>query len=320
MGIYKPYGRKYMKKLMLALALVIGFSLSHAVEVKFSSLSWIDYVGEFDSSFAYQDGDAIDLGRAYNTFKVKLGDKVKARVTMDFSKATPWKYAYADLKFADPFVVTLGLQKTWFGYTALWKYPIPVKALADSEKASSSADFGLGIGGSFADGLVMYNLQILNGEGYSKVAADLNPADYAFGAHVVITPAEIISIGLSYRMAEAGSGDLSASYLNDAIAAYVDFKLNSIWALAEYVGFLGTSLDSRVAITAGYMVSKMAGIYAHANLDITGSTQDITLGANLSPVKGLALKPYAAVALDGGLDEIALGLQTEIKFGFTVGE
>ncbi len=307
---------------MLALVLVLGVSLSHAVEVKYSSLSWIDYSASFDNAFAMDDSSgAFAIGRLYNTFKVSLSDNFKGRVTLDFAKAAnPWKYAYVDWKIAGPLVLTFGLQKTYFGYTPIWEYPLPVKALADRVKASSSADFGIGIGGKLAGGKIMYNLQLLNGEGYDKTV--VLPASYALGANVVINPMEMLSIGLSFRLAEKTQLVPVPNFVDNALAAYVDLTVNKLWFLAEYVGSLpeGGSLESDIQITAGYMLSKMSGIYVNffnKYATSTNSTQAITIGANLSPVKGFALKPYAELALDGGLNEIVLGFQTEITFGFT---
>lgn len=320
-----------MKRVLMVLVLMAGFGLSYAVEVKFNSLTWIDWSYSFDDSFSLTTnatGDSktgnMGFSRNYNDFKVNWNDTVKGRVTLDFGKLTaPLKYAWIDWKIASPLVITIGLQKTFFGYTPEWKYELPVKALADQVGTSSSADFGIGIGGSVLDKKISYNMQILNGQGYNGNETGVKD-DYALGINAVVAPAKDIKVGLSFRLAEKNGLDFTGKkYLNNALAAYVDAKFGNLWALAEFVGEMpDTGLETDLQFTVGYKISETFAAYANFLNQYetsTNSTQRITVALNYIPAKSVVLKPFANINLDGGLDTIDLGVQTEISFDFKVG-
>ncbi len=321
-----------MKKVLLALALVAGFSLSHAVEVKFKSLTWINWDNALNDNFTYQTnagGDSktgnLALGRNYNDFKINWNDTVKGRVNFDLSKpATPLKYAYIDWKIATPLVITIGLQKTYFGYTPIWEYEVPYKALADQVKASSSADFGFGFSGSVLNKMISYNLQILNGQGYEKPETLVND-EFALGLNVVVAPIKGLNIGASFRLAEKfHNGSTGKSYKNNALDIYADAKFGKLWALVDFLGVLptGAAMQTSIQATVGYKVTDMFGAYVNflnQYASDTNSTQAITLALNYLPAQAVVLKPYFTINLDGTTTTFNTGLQTEIAFGFTVG-
>jgi len=322
-----------MKKFLLGLWLVLLGGSLFATEVKFENLTWFNYGGTFNDKFELQTNAStwnggFNISRNYVQAKFYVNDSVKGRITFDLSKAvgvtasgTPYpeyfKYAFVDVKLASPLSVTLGLQKSWFGYTGKWEYNLPIAELADSLHAAPSADLGVGLGGKVAGGMLAYGLQILNGEGYKHWMSGNMDENLAIQANVIVVAAKNIKIGFSGRLARNG-----VKYDDPAFALYVDAKTGKLSALLNIVGknqTVNTTNTNFVNIQAvlGYELSKKTSAYLGLTLAKTVPSIDFAL--NYKPGGKTVIKPYAGVSLEKNNMQIKLGVQTEIKFNVTVG-
>ena len=82
------------------------------------------------------------------------------------------KYAYVDFQKIIPYTkITFGLQETpWIGMVdKAWGYRVVSKSLFDYYKVMDSADFGAGVTVSIPEGYGEAVIQVLNGNGYSKL-------------------------------------------------------------------------------------------------------------------------------------------------------
>ncbi len=313
----------------IGLFLGINSVLFFGSEISYQSQTWIDWSAAFDANFSMDNNSGqFSLSRNYNDLKVKWNKAITGRVTFDLGKiSTPLKFAYLDWKLFEPLVLSIGLQKTWFGYSPEWKYTLgPVKALADRESASPTADLGLGLGGNILNKVLSYNVQILNGQGYN--GNETGVADqFAWGVNVIISPLTNIRIALSYRGAEQNRLQAAGKkYLMDAISAYADARLGKLWILLEYLGKVDDNttpltLQSHIQATLGLMISDSMAAYINILNQYESAgifSQALSLAFNYTPVQGIILKPFAILNVDPGVS-FQLGLQTEISFGFRTG-
>lgn len=319
-----------MKKSMLVVVALIAMFVGslHAV-VKVESMTWADYLAKFDDSLALTGNGNFYIGRSYLTLKGDISEKVAARLTLDIAKGGDhlFKYAYVDWKIAKPLALTFGLQKVHFGYMPSWKYVIPVKAIADASKASASADLGIGVGGKVS--ILKYNVQLLNGEGYKNWGKGDSDEFYAVLANVIVTPMKSktsqLDIGVSFRNDQHGweSPGVVADF-TQALDVFAMFKLNPISVMVEFVAKIdGTNMDNYLNVNLGFSPSKQFTLMTILQMDMssTNMPSDIYLGANISPVKGFAIKPMIGASVEIGENPTFMfQTQFEYKIGFKVGE
>ncbi len=242
-----------MKRILLTLLVVFASLGTLYSEVKLDSLMWLDAEAYSDTNqtFLVDKGGAFYIGRVYVNLRGDIGkdwfgNKISGRLTVDFTKSTPIKYAYFDWKFADFLVFSGGLLKNEFGYGINWEYPIPVKDLADlltiklhtggKVSVAPSADFGLGISGKFlpieglTKNLFYYNVQVVNGEGYDKLyKGDTTPPNDTFASQytLLISPINGTKIGGSYRINPRDHVNSVQNYYgvkSDALTFYASAK------------------------------------------------------------------------------------------------
>ncbi|MDD5529218.1 MAG: hypothetical protein PHX21_04235 [bacterium] len=158
----------------------------------------------------YQDvtRNAFSLERGYFGLESKFSDNIKGKFTIDLfstdkgdkygdGAGAKLKYAYLEFSKLIPIKdskLTLGLDKTYFGTIYDWSYPVIEKALEDKEGVISSADYGITFSGYIPNGFGEYQLQMINGEGYSKAGkyVNVNPAGVA---NIRLIPLPGVSIG-----------------------------------------------------------------------------------------------------------------------------
>jgi len=154
-----------------------------------------------------------NVTRTYLTVKRKLDDVWSVRVTMDSAlntKATGkknevfLKYANLTGKFMPEANIKLGLIETaWIGHEdKLGKHRYISKSFVDKQKLDSSADVGVGVFGKLADGLVNYDIDLINGGGYGNTA---RTKSQDVNARVGFAPIEGLTIDFGYRNGYAGS-------------------------------------------------------------------------------------------------------------------
>jgi len=183
----------------LVIALCVVSWSSAIAEVSTSGVMYLDY--KLDLSGEDEAGDKLltndfSIGRVYVNLKSNLSEKASMRFTTDVYKGKDQKvevddktfdvapskyydaytirvkYAYVDLKKVIPHTkITFGLQGTpWIGMVdKSWGYRFVSKSLFDQYKKMASADYGAGltvsIPGGYGEGVV----QVVNGNGYSKL-------------------------------------------------------------------------------------------------------------------------------------------------------
>jgi hypothetical protein len=244
-----------MKRMFTVIGLVAALAVFGWSEIKLDTLMWLDYEVQMDSNSMaaatnVKSGGAFYIGRVYVNLrgdigKDPFGNKIKGRLTVDFTKSTPIKYAFFDysmlsvLGVGDPLVLSAGLLKTYFGNISDWEYPIPVKVSTETYsqiKPTASADAGVSLWGKLlpieglTKNLLFYNIQVLNGEGYEKIwkATDTTNADrLAAILHGAIMPIDGISLGASYRSQAANDKGIG----EDALALFAqarDLKIGDL--------------------------------------------------------------------------------------------
>lgn len=152
---------------------------------------------------ADKGANEFDLSRAYVRFKGKISDKVKAEVTVDAGREYKYtlieepiideggntdyiytltrtktklrvfvKYAYVDVAEVLPNHHIQGgiIATPWIGYEdKIWSWRVVRKNAVDENGYSYSADLGVGVKGSFGNGLIEHHFAFINGEGYSNI-------------------------------------------------------------------------------------------------------------------------------------------------------
>jgi len=242
-------------------------------------------------------------------------------------------------------VVTLGLQKTFFGNLPSWEYPLPIKDVTEIDSdltATASADLGIAFGGNIAK-MLDYHIQFLNGEGY-KTWNVINNSLWAVIADVNVTPIEkMLKVGLSVRYADKESkkfssdlGGLTMTIASFGAAAYADFKLDALNVNLQFISinnrmyadtnnFNGNVISAFVSYDIFKELSVMVRFdmmdpYIHT--DMTNDNYSaLYAGLGIKPVKGLTLKPMVALMFGQKYNSnmnkanLTLKLEAEYKFG-----
>lgn len=163
------------------------------------------------------------------------------------------KNAYIQGKFNPALIASAGLIGTpWIPYEEkLWGHRYVTNTLVDGQGYDHSADFGLGLKGEVADGLVNYQAAVVNGGGYSNP----NKADALdYGLRLTAKPIDGLDISGHYR---AGYKGLKTTANPNAA------KNTLIQLLASY------GIDN-ARLTAGY-ISNKAGTTKNKAYDLYGS-------------------------------------------------
>lgn len=224
-----------MKRWLLSLLLLLSVVLANA-KMKLDTQIWL--TDEFNlnatnASAGVISGGSIFLRRVYFTFQGDIGkdwfgNSLSGRLTFDFAKATPVKYAFFDYKIMDALVLSVGLMPCQFGNLQPW--PSYMGGLSDLTFTdvipSPSGDFGVQLTGKllpidgFTKNLITYYLQGFNGEGYTKIftATSTNADNYAVQGTLIISPLDGIRIGGTYRWANL---DSVTSARHNAMAIYL---------------------------------------------------------------------------------------------------
>ena len=322
--------------------------------------------------------------------KDPFGNSIKGRLTMDLAKAQfssastksiPIKMAYFDynVNFNKFYPVTdatgavftntdmfaqltfsAGLVKSFFGYIADWGYVMPMKDATEmysSVKPSASADLGtmisakIGCYSNNTDGIVKFNLQMLNGDGYEKIFSATSTDGlglFAYQASAYFMPVIGAGIGGSFRLDNTASNKTITSF--DIVAYAKNLVLNPDDPIASAtpipVDFLFQYINQSAAtfsgtntnVVNGTVLSAMLGygLLPDANgiptvtpyirydrLDPTTNTNDessyLYVSANIVPTKNLAIRPMFGYTLSGAkAGDIQMKLEFETKISFSV--
>lgn len=160
------------------------------------------------------DSIGIALDRAYLTALYTFNDTWSMKLTSDAtleSKAGLGKrtnvfikHAFLRGNFSDKIAVDAGVIGTsWIGYNdKLYKHRYVQKSFTDEYKMDSSADAGISVHGTLADGLFKYHIAEVNGGGYGNISKSKG---IDLDSRVGIYPVEGLTIDVQFRDGYKGS-------------------------------------------------------------------------------------------------------------------
>lgn len=212
------------------------------------------------------------INRAYLTALGQLSEEFMARVTTDvgYVKGSDdtklrvyLKYAYLEWKDALPGVKLrigaagtglVGLHDKFMGRRWI------EKSYTDRVKLLSSSDYGIHALGKHMDGMLSYQVSIMNGEGYGKVETDKAKA---IQTRVTVDPLAGGSSGMKLPISGFVSYDVGAEDTNMVAAGVLGFGFDYGKAWAEYVmakegdlsasGFMVTLVPEFGDVASGYL-------------------------------------------------------------------
>ena len=260
----------------------------------------------------------FNLGRAYLTAKYYFNHDWMMRVTTDVNQeqktATLGKKTQVFLKYAyvqgklidDALVLRAGVSHNpWIDYEqGLWKHRYFTKVTADEFKYDDSADVGLGLKGTLADGLVKYWATAVNGGGYGNLAQS-NGIDYK--TRVGIYPLKGLTIDVGFNTGFRGKKTFGAAAplkqtMYQVMATYGthDFRVGGNWInnkdkvkkkikATTYALWGWAKLGAGFGAAARYEQEKS---YAYV-AGVAGTTQQqrtrYAVGVDYSPVKHVVM-------------------------------
>ena len=203
------------KQVSICLVLLALSAVARSADVKTSGVifgQFGQYLSDRSSGGVFVQGrDEFQISRIYLTAEAKYGSQVKSKVVLEGNTTqtpTTWvgsntvflKNAF--LEYTDLYPggnLAIGLIGTsWIGYEeGIWGRRFVAKVMVDEDKTLPSADKGISIRGKIADGIVDYDLALVNGEGVAageKAGGDGNKKD-GFGRVSIVPFAWIEQMG-----------------------------------------------------------------------------------------------------------------------------
>jgi len=161
------------------------------------------------------------------------------------------KYAFLEGHFSDAAQLRLGLSHTpWIDYEqGLWKHRYVSKVTSDHFGFDNSADYGVGLKGKLADGMVKYWVTETNGGGYG------NPNQTRaldFDSRVSIAPIDGLDVSLQYRSGYKGKKVKGANLpdkdvMTQLMASYGNKEYRVGFNTIKVSNFKATTGDDRTA-------------------------------------------------------------------------
>lgn len=190
------------------------------------------------------NGTQAELKRFYISVDHKFDSIFSANLTTDMRYGTNGtsndvlvyvKKAYLQATLAPEFYVRIGsADLPWVPFVeGLYGYRFVENVMIDRDKFGTSADYGVHIGGTFANGLVSYAASAVNGLGYKTLARKSNTIDLE--GRVSVNPVKNITLAVGGYTGKLGKSadNLPASAVPhtasrfDAIAAYTDKRIRA---------------------------------------------------------------------------------------------
>lgn len=254
--------------------------------------------GVLFAHYGYNLSDGADgysefaVDRVYVRADAQITKRLAARITLDADrlKATDAsgapldtkyrvfvKHAYLEVKDVLPGIkLRAGMIDTPYTpfYDAFWGNRYITESFAKNQKLLETADLGVGAWGDHANGLVGWNVSLLNGEGYGNVEVD---AGKAVQARVTIDP---LAPGGTQALPVTGFASYNTHSATDTAtltwAAATGYKMPYILAWAEV---LGRSEDGTSGLgysaTLNPKLPKVAGVVArYDHFDPDSSVDD----------------------------------------------
>jgi len=179
-------------------------------KLKLGAKVYVDATRTIDQTNGVKTNEkkGFNLTRTYLTAKYTFNSDWMMRVTTDVVQENGLakkktnvflKYAYLQGKLLDDaLVLRLGVSHNpWIDYEqGLWKHRYFSKVTTDTFKYDDSADIGLGLKGTVADGLVKYWATAVNGGGYGDLT-QTNGIDYK--SRLSIYPVKGLTLDFGYN-------------------------------------------------------------------------------------------------------------------------
>ena len=186
-----------------------------------------------------QSGTEAELKRFYLSVDHKFSPIFSANLTTDMRYGTNGtssdvlvyvKKAYLQATLSPEFFVRVGsADLPWVPFVeGLYGYRFVENVMIDRDKFGTSADYGVHIGGTFANGLVSYAASAVNGLGYKTLARKSDSIDLE--GRISINPIKPITLavgGYTGKLGKSAANLLDTATPHtaerfDALAAYTD--------------------------------------------------------------------------------------------------
>lgn len=259
-----------------------------------------------------EGANEFDVGRCYINVKGAVTEKLYYRFTADIYRPTTYrytlvvdpetgetslvessskgplafavKYAYADVRELLPqHSLYAGVIPTsWVDFeNDLWGFRVIRKTVLDDRGWASSADLGLGLTGSFGEGLVQHHLTVGNGAGYNKAESGLSGKDVEYRLSLFPFVKNEVWKGVSAN-AYVRAGNLGEKVADDELK-------NPVTA---YGGLLAVDHDL-VTVAGGYFLktSKDEGNGTITNETVEGNILTAYAAAHFRATEGMTVHP-----------------------------
>ena len=192
-----------------------------------------------DGADSGQNGVQTELKRFYLGVDHKFSDVFSANLTTDFrynSNGTSKdvliyvKKAFLQAKLSDAFFVRVGsADLPWVPFVEnLYGYRFVENTLIDRTKFGTSADWGVHVGGTLANGLVSYAGSAINGAGYKTLSRSSNTVDLE--GRLSVNPIREVTLGVGAYSGKLGK---SADNLPETATPH---RATRFTAVAAYTG------------------------------------------------------------------------------------
>jgi hypothetical protein len=205
----------------------------------FANVSTIDH--QSDGVYLGDNGTQAELKRFYLGVDHKFNDTFSANLTTDFRYNTNGtskdtlvyvKKAYLQAKFGPKFFVRVGsADLPWVPFVeGIYGYRFVENELVDRTKFGTSADWGVHVGGSFANGRISYAASAVNGAGYKTLSRNSNTVD--FEGRISANPIKNVTLAVGGYTGKLGkSSDVAGAEHRatrwNALAAYTDSRIRA---------------------------------------------------------------------------------------------
>ena len=188
-----------------------------------------------------QNGTQAELKRFYIGIDHKFNDVFSANLTTDFRYNTNGtskdvlvyvKKAYVQAKFSPALTVRVGAADLpWVPFDeGVYGYRFVENTLIDRTKFGTSSDWGVHVLGTFAKGLVNYQLSAIDGNGYKTLTRNSNTIDLE--GRIDVHPIKNITLAVGGYTGKLGKSNDTVNVNHhatrfNALAAYTDKRIRA---------------------------------------------------------------------------------------------
>jgi hypothetical protein len=255
-------------------------------------------------------GTNLDVKRFYLTAAHTFDDIWSANFTTDFNYVSAdqqtqlyVKKAYLQAKFDDAFVARIGsADLPWVPFVEeLYGLRYIENVAIDRTKYGTSADWGMHLGGKFANGMAGYAISVVNGAGYKKLSRSKS---VDFEGRLSFSPLKEVTLAVGGYTGKLGK-DIQGTVTYHtaqrvtALAAYTKFRVGGEYFHAKNwnnVTTVGTDSSEGYSAFGSYNVTPQIGVFARYDhvkpkKDTNSSLKEnyYNVGVSYSPRKDIDL-------------------------------